>query len=202
MRKIGPGTEKCIPECFCLAQKAPKKKEKFFPSGIFFFHFFFRGQNFAHFLSCIWFFTGGDCGEEKEIRDTVFILSASTTTMAVFTGTLKLRVVEATDLKPTDFAMRLGMGSRRTTIDPYVSVGIDSDPPHCLRTKSQSKTCQPVWNEDFSVEIQNGTALSLAVFDDRAIPPDEFVADCSLSFEEYAQQQQTTGWVRNGGEFH
>ncbi|OWA52444.1 Calcium-independent protein kinase C [Hypsibius exemplaris] len=114
--------------------------------------------------------------------------------MAVFTGTLKLRVVEASDLRPTDYAVRL-VGSRKTTIDPYVSIGIDSDPPHCLRTKSQSKTCSPMWNEDFSVEIQNGTALTLAIFDDRAIPPDEFVADCSLSFEEYAQQSQTTGWI-------
>src|SRR5690349_10388118 len=85
--------------------------------------------------------------------------------MAVFTGTLKLRIVEAADLRPTDFAMRL-VGCRKTTIDPY-----------------------------FSVEIQNGTALTLAIFDDRAIPPDEFVADCSLSFEEYALQSQTTGWV-------
>jgi hypothetical protein len=119
--------------------------------------------------------------------------STRTYVMAVFTGTLKLRIIEASDLKPTDFAMRLP-GSRKTTIDPYVSVGIDSDPPHCLRTKSQSKTCSPQWNEDFSVEVQNGTALTLAIFDDRAIPPDEFVADCSLSFEEYTQAQ-TTGWV-------
>lgn len=101
--------------------------------------------------------------------------------------------MEAVDLRPTDFAVRLP-GSRKT-IDPYVSVGIDSDPPHCLRTTSKSKTCSPTWNEDFSVEVSNGTALTLAIFDDRAIPPDEFVADCSLSFDDMNTQNATDAWV-------
>lgn len=116
--------------------------------------------------------------------------------MAVFTGTLKLRIVEATDLKPTEAAVRLP-GNRKTTIDPYVSIAIERGVPQCLKTTSKSKTCSPVWNEDFTADVQGGQALSIAVFDDRPLPPDEFVADCTISFDDMMGQTVSDVWVCN-----
>lgn len=44
----------------------------------------------------------------------------------MFTGTVKVKLCEATDLRPTAFQERLGVfGSTEQSIDPYVSIDMD-----------------------------------------------------------------------------
>ena len=104
----------------------------------------------------------------------------------MFTGTLKVKLVEAVDLRPTDFQRRHNVGLAgklvENTIDPYVFIDIDE--VHVHRTTTKQKTFCPTWNENFQSEVQAGTNLGLTVFHDAAIPPDDFVANCSTSFDE------------------
>ncbi|XP_076442958.1 calcium-independent protein kinase C-like isoform X1 [Babylonia areolata] len=109
--------------------------------------------------------------------------------MVYFNGSMKLKVCEAVDLKPTDFSNRLNLQSKgliRTPIlDPYISIGIDGiDEVFVAKSTTKAKTTKPVWNEDFTSEVHNGKNVHLTVFHSAAIPPDVFVADCTISFED------------------
>ncbi|CAL1536968.1 unnamed protein product [Lymnaea stagnalis] len=108
--------------------------------------------------------------------------------MVFFNGSVKIKICEAVDLKPTDFSMRLQMGSTKERasqmIEPYVN--IDVDEVYVAKTTTKPKSVKPqwVWNEDFTSEVHNGQNVNLTVFHDAAIPPDEFVANCTIAFEE------------------
>jgi novel protein kinase C epsilon type len=116
----------------------------------------------------------------------------------MFTGSLKVKVCEALDLRPTDFQTRhsisLAKGDQHL-IDPYVAVDVDEN--HVDRTTAKPKTNKPVWNETFKYEVSNGQALGLTVFHSAAIPPDDFVANCSIPFEELVSAEHSDIWVRN-----
>lgn len=62
---------------------------------------------------------------------------------------------------------------------------------------TKPKTFDPVWNENFVHEVHNAKNLSLTVFHDAAIPPDDFVANCNIPFEDMMQRQkeQQDFWV-------
>ncbi|XP_064623226.1 calcium-independent protein kinase C-like isoform X2 [Lineus longissimus] len=104
--------------------------------------------------------------------------------MVFFNGNLKIKVCEAVDLRPTDFATRhsVGGGKNLQLLDPYISLDIDD--VHFARTTTKGKTFKPIWNEDFNTVVRNGTSFGITVFHDAAIPPDDFVANCSLPFED------------------
>lgn len=114
--------------------------------------------------------------------------------MVFFNGSVKLKVCEASDLRPTDFALRHQMGPNKavTLIDPYVSINVDE--LFVARTTSKAKTCRPIWNEDFVAEVHNGQNIGLTVFHDAAIPPDEFVANCTILFEDLVDKKADI-WV-------
>ncbi|XP_057379106.1 protein kinase C-like [Daphnia carinata] len=118
----------------------------------------------------------------------------------MFTGTLKVKLIEAVDLKLTDFQLRHNVGLVgkliKNTMDPYVFVDIDE--VHVHRTTTKQKTFCPSWNEMFESEVQSGTNLGLTVFHDAAIPPDDFVANYSMSFDELidiTKDQNSDIWV-------
>lgn len=118
--------------------------------------------------------------------------------MVVFNGVLKLKVIEAENLKPTDFSTRhqiTGLNKDKlATIDPYISVDIDEI--HVARTTSRPKTFSPVWNEDFLTDVQNGQNLGLTVFHDAVMPPDDFVANATISFDDLSQKPAAADiWV-------
>lgn len=115
--------------------------------------------------------------------------------MASFNGSMKLKICEAVDLKPTDCATRLQMGVAKNVqlIDPYISIDIDDI--HFARTSTKPKTLKPVWNEDFHTEVHNGQTIGLTVFHDAAIPPDEFVANCLISFDGIKDQKSRDMWI-------
>lgn len=101
--------------------------------------------------------------------------------MPGFTGTLKLTIIEAIELKPTEYSTRHGNVVSKS-LDPYVS--IDVDDIHIDRTSTKQKNFHPIWNENFCTEVHNAQSLLLTVFHDAAIPPDDFVANCSIIIDD------------------
>ena len=80
-------------------------------------------------------------------------------------------------------------------IDPYVSIDVDEN--HLDRSSTKPKTFNPVWNESFVHDVQNAVNLGLTVFHDAAIPPDDFVANCSIPFEDLVHRDRESEdfWV-------
>lgn len=115
--------------------------------------------------------------------------------MVYFNGTIKLTVCEAEDLKPTDFATRHQVVGIRgqSVIDPYVKVDVDDISVH--RTQTKPKTARPIWNEEFSTEVHSGQNIGFTIFHDAAIPPDEFVANCTVAFEDIVERKSNDFWV-------
>ncbi|XP_052756636.1 protein kinase C isoform X3 [Galleria mellonella] len=116
----------------------------------------------------------------------------------MFSGTVRVRVCEATGLRPTDFQKRHTVTFGKPDdqpIDPYVS--IDADEHHLDRSTTKPKTFDPVWNETFIHEVHNVTSLGITVFHDAAIPPDDFVANCTIPFEDlmHRDKEATDFWV-------
>lgn len=105
--------------------------------------------------------------------------------MVYFNGSIKLKICEAVDLKPTNFSTRfvqMGPSKAPPILDPYINIDIDE--VFVARTTTKAKTMKPVWNEDFNTDVQNGQNVNLTVFHDSTIPPDEFVAICTISFDD------------------
>ena len=70
--------------------------------------------------------------------------------MTVFNGIVKIRVVEARDLRPTEWSKRFNNSDSQTPLlDTYVNV--DCDEVHVGQTVTKPKTSTPVWNEDYKV---------------------------------------------------
>ena len=113
--------------------------------------------------------------------------------MALFTGALKITVCEATGLQPTATATRHNLSKTTPMIDPFVS--IDVDEVHIDRTTTKQKTHRPVWNEPFTYEVRQGKMLGFTIFHCAAIPPDEFVANCSIQFEDLIPRDNADIWV-------
>lgn len=65
------------------------------------------------------------------------------------------------------------------------------------RSTTKSKTFDPSWNESFIHEVTNAKNIGLTVFHDAAIPPDDFVANCTIPFEDLAHRdkEQQDFWV-------
>ena len=104
------------------------------------------------------------------------------------------------DLKPTDFSLRLLMGSNKDKnasqmIEPYVNIDVDEVFFAKTNTKPKSVKPQWIWNEDFKSDVHNGQNMNLTVFHDAAIPPDEFVANCTIPFDDV--KEKADFWVSN-----
>lgn len=117
--------------------------------------------------------------------------------MVFFNGSMKIKICEAVDLKPTAFFTRLQLGSTKEKasqmIEPYVN--IDVDEVYVAKTTTKSKSVKPqwIWNEDFTAEVHNGQIMNLTVFHHAAIPPHVFVAHCTLSFDDV--KEKSDFWV-------
>ncbi|XP_073956554.1 protein kinase C-like [Choristoneura fumiferana] len=122
----------------------------------------------------------------------------------MFSGTVRVKVCEATGLRPTDFQKRHNMTFGKPDdqpIDPYVS--IDADEHHLDRSTTKPKPSTLSGTRPSSTKCRTlpGTArnpfrslspilqiltlmfsysLGITVFHDAAIPPDDFVANCTI----------------------
>lgn len=65
------------------------------------------------------------------------------------------------------------------------------------RSTTKPKTSNPVWNEYFIHEVHNAKNIGLTVFHDAAIPPDDFVANCTIPLEDltHKKKEQQDFWV-------
>lgn len=128
----------------------------------------------------------------------------------MFTGKLQIKVCEASGLRPTDFQKRhnltFGKLADEQLIDPYVSIDVDESHfgkqiinyhnsyPYSKhswidRSTTRPKTFDPVWNEQFVHDVTNARNINLTVFHDAALPPDDFVANCIIPFEDLMQSE-------------
>lgn len=102
-----------------------------------------------------------------------------------FTGTVKLKICEAVELKPTELTTRhanlVCSSPDPMLIDPYVSINVDDI--LVSRSSTKQRTFSPVWNESFTAEVRDAQNLGLAVFH-AALASDDFVANCTLSLDE------------------
>ncbi|XP_043506217.1 protein kinase C isoform X1 [Polistes fuscatus] len=111
----------------------------------------------------------------------------------MFTGTMKIEICEAVGLRATDKQRKFWQDE--PILDPYVQIDVDEN--HLDRSTTKSKTSDPVWNESFTHEVQDAVTLGLTVFHDAALPPDYFVANCSIPFVELISKNDKTAdfWV-------
>ncbi|XP_043273775.1 protein kinase C [Venturia canescens] len=112
----------------------------------------------------------------------------------MFTGTVKVEIFEASGLRATDKQRKFWQDAP-PILDPYVLLHVDQN--RLNRTSIKQRTFDPVWNESFVHEVQDATVLGLTVFHNAAIPPDDFVANCSIPIEELLirEDETTDFWV-------
>jgi novel protein kinase C epsilon type len=108
--------------------------------------------------------------------------------MIVFNGVAKIKIIEAENLKATDYSTRIFQNSG-FLLSPYVNLDIDDLP--LGRTITKHRNQNPVFNEEFKVDIQLGKMLNFTVFHDSALPPDEFVANCSIPLQQINTELKT-----------
>uniref|UniRef100_UPI00358EDD2A protein kinase C epsilon type-like n=1 Tax=Myxine glutinosa TaxID=7769 RepID=UPI00358EDD2A len=80
-------------------------------------------------------------------------------------------------------------------LDPYVAVNVDDW--RIGQTGTRSKTLSPSWNEEFVADVYNGKRIELAVFHETPIGYDDFVANCTIQFEDLLQNgcKHFEAWV-------
>ncbi|CAF1682256.1 unnamed protein product [Rotaria magnacalcarata] len=102
--------------------------------------------------------------------------------MVVFNGKMRLKVIEADNIRATEHSTRyFPQNPSLAAVSPYVSIDIDDLP--LGRTHTKEKTTSPTYNEEFASDVHTGHQLHFTIFHDAALPPDEFVADCTIKFE-------------------
>ena len=101
--------------------------------------------------------------------------------MTIFSGVIKIKVIEAESLKATDYSTRIFQNSfKGFCVSPYVSLDIDD--VLIGRTQAKPRTQNPQYNEEFTSELlHTGRFINATVFHDSALPPDEFVANCTVT---------------------
>ncbi|CAF1636770.1 unnamed protein product, partial [Adineta ricciae] len=113
--------------------------------------------------------------------------------MVVFNGKMILKLIEADDLRATQHSTRYFPANPSTAfLSPYISIDIDDLP--LGRTHTKEKTTSPVFNEEFIRDVHSGQQLHFTIFHDAALPPDEFVADCTVKFEKIHDKKSDI-WV-------
>ncbi|KAK3573104.1 hypothetical protein QTP86_013221 [Hemibagrus guttatus] len=107
--------------------------------------------------------------------------------MVVFNGLLKIKIIEALDLKPTPWSLRHAVGPKAQSflLDPYIALNVDDS--RVGQTSTKPKTNSPAWHDEFVAEVRDGHKIELSVFHDAPIGYDDFVANCTIQFEDLLQ---------------
>ncbi|TRZ16972.1 hypothetical protein HGM15179_010066 [Zosterops borbonicus] len=118
-----------------------------------------------------------------------------------FSGYLKVRIGEAVGLQPTRWSLRHSLFRKGyQLLDPYVTVSVDQ--VRVGQTSTKQKTNKPTYNEEFSATVTDGHQIELSVFHDTPIGYDDFVANCTLHFQDLlrsaAPSDTFEGWVSTG----
>lgn len=115
-----------------------------------------------------------------------------------FNGYLKVRIGEAVGLQPTRWSLRHSLFRKGyQLLDPYVTVSVDQ--VRVGQTSTKQKTNKPTYNEEFSATVTDGHQIELSVFHDTPIGYDDFVANCTLHFQDLLRSagpgDSFEGWV-------
>nr|CAB3265162.1 protein kinase C-like 1B [Phallusia mammillata] len=111
--------------------------------------------------------------------------------MEGFSGSVRISVAEAVDLKPTAFSKRLP-GINISTLDTYVEITVDDNV--IGKTTTKAKTLAPVWNEEFKDDVEHARALSFRVFHDASVGEDHFVADAQIHLDKITEENKQNGY--------
>lgn len=105
-------------------------------------------------------------------------------TMVIFNGQLKIKICEALELKPTAWSLRHAVGPKTQSflLDTYIALNVDDS--RVGQTCTRQKTNSPAWNDEFTTEVHDGRKIELSVFHDAPIGYDDFVANCTIQFED------------------
>jgi novel protein kinase C epsilon type len=113
----------------------------------------------------------------------------------MFNGRLKITICGATDLQQTEHMKRfdsLPMSKKAeagiTSLEPYVA--IDVDEVTIEKTSTKMKTKEPMWNETFTTDLlRKAEVVGLTVWHDATMPPDDFVANCSINLGDLIEKE-------------
>ncbi|XP_062852045.1 protein kinase C epsilon type [Trichomycterus rosablanca] len=107
--------------------------------------------------------------------------------MVIFNGVLKIKICEALDLKPTAWSLRHAVGQKAQSflLDPYIALNVDDS--RVGQTSTKPKTNSPAWHDEFVAEVRDGRKIELSVFHDAPIGYDDFVANCTIQFDDLLQ---------------
>lgn len=100
---------------------------------------------------------------------------------SVYNGQTTIKIVEAENLKATDYSTRIFQNSA-FLLSPYINIDVDDTP--LGRTVTKQRSQNPIFNEEFQTDIHLGKMLNITVFHDSALPPDEFVANCTIALSQ------------------
>ncbi|ETN77340.1 C2 domain protein [Necator americanus] len=79
-------------------------------------------------------------------------------------------------------------------IDAYVNV--DWDEYHVGKTLVRPKTTEPRWNEEFIAnDVHSGRAIGFTIFHNCVMPPDDFVANTRIPFDDLKIGSCNDIWV-------
>ncbi|PAV61198.1 hypothetical protein WR25_06836 isoform B [Diploscapter pachys] len=111
----------------------------------------------------------------------------------LFSGTVRVRVVEARALRPTEWSRRFSQ-NETAALDCYVNVDINE--MAIGKTTVRPKTVEPKWNEEFTAsDVDAGRVVGFTIFHSCVMPPDDFVANTKVAFEELKIGQINDIWV-------
>ncbi|XP_076831762.1 protein kinase C epsilon type [Brachyhypopomus gauderio] len=107
--------------------------------------------------------------------------------MVVFNGLLKIKICAALDLKPTAWSLRHAVGPKTQSfqLDTYIALNVDDS--RVGQTSTKQKTNSPAWHDEFVTEVRDGRKIELSVFHDAPLGYDDFVANCTIQFEDLLQ---------------
>lgn len=125
------------------------------------------------------------------IVDSLTVYERHYLAMTLFTGELRMKIIEASDLRPTDFSTRHAHSSLIKTLDPYVSINVDDT--RIYRSSTKPKTSQPQWNDQLTQNLSGAEMMTITVFHDATISGDEFIANRTITFEELLDDVKNEG---------
>ncbi|KAL8168793.1 UNVERIFIED_CONTAM: hypothetical protein K2H54_017194 [Gekko kuhli] len=100
-----------------------------------------------------------------------------------FNGYMKVRIGEVVGLQPTRWSLRHSLFKKgHQLLDPYITVSVDQ--VRVGQTSTKQKTSKPTYNEEFCTTVSDGRKLELAVFHGTPIGYDDFVANCTVHFQD------------------
>jgi hypothetical protein len=102
-------------------------------------------------------------------------------------GELHVKLIEGKNIKNTDLIGKA---------DPFVVLYVRQTKDKTKRSKSQHNTLKPVWNEDFTVEVEDPALqhLTLRLMDDESVEKSEYIGQAELLISQFEPNKEQELW--------